>query len=256
VVTCTGSVRQQGTAVQRYVNDFRDALPPKLIELTEAAPDGSWTTNSWLINLYLARCMGDRIEMVDGRWTVPQGVWRCPDIPGSGDIEFTTHRGIPHRAPNGYLFNTVVENRRDMYLLVTAETPDGREPRYPRRNAWRRPDAVIRPAPIAAMSDGVSIFVPSHGHADGLEYFESGCQFTNLRDACGDNKRGSHDSLSVRPTVFADGHASALSSIPAYWYNYQQTYYPSWSPSSLMTFWNRDVEHLLWFVDPAESSGE
>lgn len=88
--------------------------------------------------MFLARYRGETVDPVDGVWTVPSGIWRCPEVPPSRDIELTTHRGILHHAPNGYLFNTVVENRRDGVLLVTAEVPDGWERRYPRRHAWRR----------------------------------------------------------------------------------------------------------------------
>jgi prepilin-type N-terminal cleavage/methylation domain-containing protein len=255
-IKCTANVRQQGTAVLGYSMDFKEALPPKFLELTEPDSAGGWVTNPWLINFLLARYMGDTIDMVDGRWTTPKGIWRCPEIPESRDYDVTTHRGVLHHAPNGYLFNTVVENRRDGYLLVNAEIPDGWEARYPRRNAWRRLDFVTRPASTMMMADTITAFIPSHGHIDGLEYYESGCQFTNLRDACGENKRGSHDTLAIRPAVFADGHAIGLSSSPGYWYDVQQTYWPSWAPTYSMTFWSRDVEHLLWFVDPAANTGE
>lgn len=256
LIACTSSVRQQGAAVMSYSLDFKEALPPKYLDLTEAMPGGVWRSGPWLINMFLARYLGETVDPVDGVWTVPGGIWRCPEVPPSRDIELTTHRGILHHAPNGYLFNTVVENRRDGVLLVTAEVPDGWESRYQRRHAWRRLDMVTRPSSTMMIADSVSIFVASHGHADGLEYYESGCQFLNLPDACGEKKHGSHDPLNVRPAVFADGHAGGLSSSPGYWYDAQQTYYCGWAPSFSILAWNRDVEHLLWFVDPTASQGE
>lgn len=42
LIACTSSVRQQGAAVMSYSLDFKETLPPKYLDLTEAMPGGVW----------------------------------------------------------------------------------------------------------------------------------------------------------------------------------------------------------------------
>ncbi|MCC6951071.1 MAG: type II secretion system protein [Phycisphaerales bacterium] len=92
LIACTSSMRQQGAAVMSYSPDFKEALPPKYLDLTEAMPGGVWRSGPWLINMFLACYLGETVDPVDGVWTVPSGIWRCPEVPPSRDIELTTHR--------------------------------------------------------------------------------------------------------------------------------------------------------------------
>ena len=61
-----------------------------------------------------------------------------------------------------------------------------------------------------------------------------------------------HDSLSLRNAVFFDGHASSLPSTDAYWMDTPRHYRGPTDSGATWLLHPREVEHLLWFVDPQD----
>ena len=258
LISCVSNVRQQGVATLSYAMDHRELLPPKLLYLTRYNEDGTLESEPWLINRVLAAYTGSPFGQPrpGEAWPNPTGVWRCPDVPLQLDsADRWTHNGVLHHAPNGWLMSTVFQNEAQGTLRIVADAIGGWRDR-PAGPQWRRADQVrTRQDRVVVLMDNVSMFVESHGHADAREEYQFACQVTREDNECGENKKGSHDALGVRPAVFLDGHANALPSGEAYWRDRQNIYSPAWSGAG-MVFWAREVEHLLWFVDPTEASAD
>jgi prepilin-type N-terminal cleavage/methylation domain-containing protein len=248
---CLSNVRQQGMSVASYVNDFRDYLPPKLLWLTRPDPDGGIDSSPWLINRFLADREGQLFTQRPAGHAQPLNAWRCPDVRlDEDDTRAWTHNGIIHYAPNAWAFNTVYQDEIRGTLRLLSDSLPPWEHRYG-LPAWRRLDAILRQDRIVMLMDTVSTFVPSHGHADAREDFQFGCQIVATDNDCGSGKSGSHDALHVRNAVFFDGHAGALPSTDAYWMENPHYYRGTASNASYMLY-PREVDHLLWFVDPQE----
>ena len=70
---------------------------------------------------------------------------------------------------------------------------------------------------------------------------------------CGDN-RGSHERFNQRPCLFVDGHAQPLSSRPEYWNDNLSAY--AATTGAIVYVYDREVQHLMWFIDPHERPSE
>lgn len=249
VTICLSNVRQQGVSVLAYVNDFGGHLPPRILYLTEPSttdPTG-WDSNPWLINSFLARYEGREFRLRDFGWASPVDIWRCPNIKPDDDDIRQTHNGNLHHAPNLWLFSEVVLNNRTGSLFITNIAPDAWAPRYASR-AWRTLDQVNRTSDIAMLIDNVDYFVAEHGHRDAREHIGYADEIVIPGSESRYDNRGSHDSLKVRPAVFADGHVAALSASSSYWQDTRHTYTTGAGPG--VELHEAEVKHLLWFIGP------
>lgn len=249
---CLSNVRQQGLAVLSYAMDFRDALPPKLLWLTRPDPSGGIESGARQINLILAEREGSTFLTRAANHPQPTGAWRCPDVPfDQDDFRAWTHDGILHHAPNAWAFNTVYQDETRGTLRLLSDSLPPWDQRYG-LPAWRRLDAILRTDRIVSLMDNISAMVPSHGHADARTDYQFGCQVVRNDNQCGTQKVGSHDSLSLRNAVFFDGHASSLPSTDAYWMDTPRHYRGPTDSGATWLLHPREVEHLLWFVDPQD----
>lgn len=248
LVVCVSNVRQQGIAIASYSSEFRERLPPKLLDLTEVASDGTVESRPWLINAFLSRWDNARFPASAYGWETPLGMWRCPEVRTDSDRDRFTHNGILHHAPNAWLFSSVVENRTTGALTVLNQAHAGWDQRFA-QGEWRRVDTVRRSDHVVALLDNVSTWIAAHQHREAFESIESGCQVVRVDNECGDQKQGSHDRLLRRPAAFLDGHAAGLDSTTEYWFDEQSVYDPPEGSGGPM-LWRRDVEHLVWYADP------
>ncbi len=62
----------------------------------------------------------------------------------------------------------------------------------------------------------------------------------------------SHDRLAKRPAVFVDGHAAALPSTRAYWYDGKDRYTPGGSHGGVYDLYSREVKHFMFFIEPGD----
>ncbi|CAG1005147.1 hypothetical protein PHYC_03202 [Phycisphaerales bacterium] len=254
LVVCVSNVRQQGIAVASYAGEYRERLPPKLLQLTEVNPDGTLESRPWLINALLSRWDSGLFPTSAEGWDTPTGMWRCPEVRMDSDRDRFTHNGILHHAPNAWLFSTVVEDRTAGTVSVFNQAHAGWDGRFAQGD-WRRMDTVRRSDHVVALMDNVSTWVGSHAHRDALESIETGCQVVRVDNECGEQKQGSHDRLSRRPSAFLDGHAAGVDSNTEYWFDERSVYEPPEGSGGPM-LWRRDVEHLVWYADPHGSSND
>lgn len=249
LTVCLSNIRGQGAAVLIYAQDHGGALPPKLVQWTEAGG----RSGPWLINAFLARYQGQPFKPVAVGWPAPTGVWRCPEIGESEDAVRTTHSGVLHAAPNQWLFNSMNINDDAGRVNIWGDTLPGWEDRT-ERYGWRRIEQVRSPVDTIMLMDNVTFYVHEHYHRDAREYIGRSCDVItdpNLHAYCGDNQ-GAHVSLNRRPAVFLDGHADGVPFSSAFWMTLRETYRPMSSSSGAIQLYAREVRHLLWFVEPGD----
>jgi len=249
-MVCLANLRSQAIIIQQYTADFSGKLPPK---------------NFWRIgdtpvqfNRILADYQGVEFPpKPDGIFFTPTGAWRCPSVPVSQDgAERWTHTGIIHHAPNTWLFNHVRVSDPDP-AQIFSDAIEGWIDRYG-SSEWRVLDRIRRPSDIIAIMDSVTWQSTGHGESDreARETIGTSCEITEFHpnDGCKDN-RGSHDVLSQRPAVFLDGHAVALPSSEAYWYDQKNWYEPADGSGVALELYRREVRNLMWFIAPEEYAG-
>lgn len=259
ITSCISNLRQQGVYTIAYASDFKGLLPPKLLTLTYTDTDGNVQSEYRLVNRVLADYAGvtfPKPEAADP-WPHPAGVWRCPDVPLSADnTDRFTHFGTLHHAPNSWLFSTVFENDLNSTLRITSDGFGAWNDRYG-GHAWRKlDDVMVRQDRIVMFMDTVTYWVSSHNHNDARQEYRFGCEVVSNDNECGERKLYSHGNSNVRPAVFVDGHASTLPATEAYWRDSLRNFTASWAPDSPEALYEREVDHLLWFIDPSGASDE
>lgn len=248
LTTCVSNLRQQGAALLEYTQEHSDRLPPRLVTTTRA----DRPTGHQLINQVLSKFRGETFGPVGARgFATPVNYWRCPEIGVNNDIERATHFGILHQAPNRWLFNTIEhEVVRDM---IRASYSVHRGWECTRGvSGWRRLDLINDTSDVVSLMDNVNTYVPEHRHRDARESIGYSIETAyDDGDRSLDDNIGSHRILARRPTVFVDGHATALPSMKNYWLDLRNMYHPDESPEAHCSeFWQREVRAFLWFIGP------
>jgi prepilin-type N-terminal cleavage/methylation domain-containing protein len=250
MMVCLSNVRTHGQLVAHYINDFKDALPPRQLSWTEVdSPNG--LPGDWLINRILARYNGERFDEPPVGWAVPVAEWRCPDVREGDDQSRSGHDGILHHAPNQWLFSYGNWNDLTGAKSNFSDVYFGSDGKFGR--SWRKVGDVWMPREIISLMCNVNYFVPAHGHRDVRAYYSMASDPVHGPNPFNWDNKGSHDELSRRPAVFVDGHGEPVPSTPEYWINGAQAYNaPDGTPAVL---YDREVQRFMWFVGPGERGG-
>lgn len=250
LTVCLTNLRAQGAALQRYAAVYDGQLPPKRV-IDNKQADGEQID---LIDGVMSAFLNNNPPAVHGP-EIPNGVWRCPDVLWGEDDEVRrTPSGILHYAPNTWLYNDVVI-AKDGTIAVEGDAPEGWETRYGGPQ-WRKLDQVRRQADVIAMVDNVSYYNEPNARVEARESIGLSCEvaYTPGGGDCGENV-GSHADLSRRPAGFLDSHAAPLPDSRAYWNDLLDYYRPTGFRPHNIALWQREVQHFLWFVEPAEYMG-
>jgi len=254
LTVCVSNVRQQGTVLSMYALDNGDALPPRLTWWTTKNDEGEWESGPWLINRILADYHGERfIEKADGGFETPHTMWRCPEVGLEEDDVRTSHSGIIHHVPNQWLFSNAIVNEQTASAVYQSDAPGPYWEKWGGEQ-WRTTYHVDRHDATVTLMGNVYYFNEGHGHFEAREFYSHSCEVPSEPEPCQLQTSGSHDELRVRPAAFLDGHAEALDSRNAYWLGEQQVYQPPYDSGTVLLY-DRAVEHLLWFVSPADAVG-
>lgn len=248
---CVSNVRQQGVSVLAYTNDFGGHLPPRIIywkEHSDTDPTG-FVSGPWLLNAFLARYEGRPFKRREVGWDAPVDIWRCTEISLEDDDRRQTHNGNLHHAPNFWLFSQVVLDEVKGSLRVDNAAPEPWSARYGSR-AWRSLDLVSRTSDIVMIMDNVDYYSTGHGHRDAREHYAYADELIVPTPSSPFDNRGGHDKLGTRPTVYADGHADAMRTLPADWTGTRHAYSPSGASGAAVELYDAEVKHLLWFIPP------
>lgn len=251
LVVCLSNVRSQGASVLLYATEFQGGLPPQKTVVFTAGGDTVFD----LINSFLAKYEHRPFPPSGGNFPRPTGIWRCPDVTDFQDATIYTHSGLMHHSPNRYLFNFVQVYEEDAETDVTSAAYFGWESRYG-TSQWRKLERIRRPEQIIALMDNVSFYNVPHGHREWRENYGTACDACTYPNDCNVENEGSHDQLGKRPAVMVDGHAEPIPSLPSYWLNLQTTYrYRGDAAAQPATLHAREVERLMWFIEPADYIG-
>jgi prepilin-type N-terminal cleavage/methylation domain-containing protein len=245
---CLSNVRGQNMVMAQYTADFKEGLPPRQEYWTQSdSPTG--LPDDFLINGFLARYTGEDFQTPPGDvWSIPTGIYRCPDVREGEDPGRATHNGIIHHAPNEWLFSYAIVNDQTGFKRAFSDVYGGWQVKF--GHSWRKASEVWMPAEIVTLMCNVNFFVPAHGHRDAREYYGRGCEVVHGENPCHWDNIGSHDQASRRPASFLDGHSDSLPSTNGYWIGAQSSYTaPDGSQADL---YDREVQRFMWFIGPGE----
>lgn len=247
LTVCVSNIRSVGLTMIRYIHEHDGRMPPRKISFGHGImPDGEGELPV-LFDRFLSRYDGMEFDKAEKRWHQPVGVWRCPEITTSEDNLRETHSGVIHYAPNTWLFNTVRINLATGAIMIRGDATDGWDGIFA-TSSWRRVERVNRQDRIIAVMDNVNYYNEAHGHREARESIGLACDvLSGAVVPCADNV-GSHDGLVRRPTLYLDGHATALTLEPSYWLNGSKDYLP-YPGAGIVTLNNRDVQSFLWYVN-------
>lgn len=250
VTLCCSNLRGQQMAVMAYSNEFKEALPPRLVWWTRLTDEGE-ETSPWLINRFLADYLGDTFIKGDAAYEVPSGAWRCPDVRIGDDVTRQTHEGFLHHAPNQWLFNDAVINEPLRVARINGDTLDGWRERFGGR-VWRRTGMLWNPSQVVSLMDNVNYFNASHAHREARTGYGFSSDVVSDASESAEQNTGSHDGLAVRPAASMDGHVVALKSRSQDWMDAQAFYRPTGSEGAAVTLWRAEAQRFMWFIQPQE----
>jgi len=218
VTVCLSNLRSQGQAIASYTLENKDSTPPRLVWINEPNDQGGIDLTRLLLNQFMAKWLGDPFPPDDNdQLFVPQDMWRCPAITLESEGLRLTHNGYLHHAPNQFLFGILDYETPNSDPNAYMDAAQGwQSTSYGKR--WGKYTMPQHPSNVVAVMDNVQTYFPSHQHYDAREFYGRSVHVSERpTNASNVENNGSHSRVSVRPSVFVDGHAEAMSSLASYW---------------------------------------
>ncbi|MFO0834760.1 MAG: prepilin-type N-terminal cleavage/methylation domain-containing protein [Phycisphaerales bacterium] len=234
---CVVNLRSQGQTLLTYVNDSREAMPPKATLWNKKGEDEQYEMTMWPLARFLAEYEGKPFPR-DGEFFPPTGAWRCPEISKEGDAEHFTHFATVHSCAGRFAFNNVMRDDETGETQISADSIDGWDAA---NNGWRRLSNFTWPTKIIALGDALTFYAEVHLHRHALESVGRSWQLvpTDVYQLLGTHALD-------WPCVHLDGHATTMKLTESQWQDTTETFRSLDGNSN--DFYRAEIDAFLWFV--------